>query len=60
MLELLTVDEVAERLKISKRSTYKLFHRPDFPLIRIGSKLLVKESDLEEYLDDYKGGKIIL
>ena len=60
MLELLTVDEVAERLKLSKKSTYKLFHRPDFPIIRIGSKMFVKESDLEEYLDDYKGGKIIL
>ena len=57
---LLTVEDVAAVLQLGMKSTYKLMHRPDFPLIKIGAKMYVKEKDLEEYLDDYVGGKIKL
>ena len=55
---LYTVDDVAEQLQIGRRSSYKLMHLPDFPLIRIGAKLYVKPEDLIRYLDAYKGGRI--
>lgn len=57
---LLTVTDVAKALQLSTKSAYKLMHRPDFPLIKIGSKMYVKEGDLNEYLDDYVRGKIYL
>ena len=53
-----TPDEIAQILKMGKRSVYKLMHLPDFPLIRIGNKLYVKPEDLNEYLESYKGGRI--
>ena len=55
-----TVEDVAEKLHIGKRSTYKLMHRPDFPLIKIGAKMYVREKDLDDYLADYVGGNIKL
>ena len=57
---LYTVDDVAESLQMGKRSVYKLMHRPDFPLIKIGAKMYVREEDLNEYLKDYIGGCISL
>jgi excisionase family DNA binding protein len=57
---LLTVTDVAKALQLSTKSAYKLMHRPDFPLIKIGSKMYVKEGDLNEYLDDYVRGQIYL
>lgn len=57
---LLTVSDVAKTLQLSNKSTYRLMHRPDFPLIKIGSKMYVKEDDLKEYLDDYVRGQIYL
>ena len=59
-MKLLTVNDVAETLQLSMRSTYKLMHRSDFPLIKIGSKMYVREEDLNEYLGDYVGGNIKL
>ena len=57
---LLTVTDVAKALQLSTKSAYKLMHRPDFPLIKIGSKMYVKEGDLNEYLDNYVRGQIYL
>lgn len=57
---LFTVTDVAKVLQLSTKSAYKLMHRPDFPLIKIGSKMYVKEKDLDEYLDDYVRGQIYL
>ena len=57
---LLTVEDVATVLQLSMRSTYKLMHRPDFPLIKIGVKMYVREEDLDEYLKDYVRGNIKL
>lgn len=40
------------------KKTYKLFQRKDFPKVTIGKKLLVKESELDRYIEKY-GGAII-
>lgn len=58
MERFLTVKEVSEALRLGKTNTYKLFQRKDFPKITIGKKLLVKESELDGYLEKY-GGAII-
>lgn len=58
MEKFLTVKEVSDVLRLGKTNTYKLFQRKDFPKITIGKKLLVKESELDGYLEKY-GGAII-
>lgn len=58
LCERLTMKEVSEVLRLGKTNTYKLFQRKDFPKVTIGKKLLVKESELDGYLDKY-GGAII-
>lgn len=60
MEKLLTVKEVSAILNIGKTNTYKLFEQRDFPKITIGKKLMVKETDLENYLTKYTKGVIQL
>lgn len=55
MEKFLTVKEVSGVLHLGKTNTYKLFQRKDFPKITIGKKLLVKESELDQYLAKYSG-----
>lgn len=55
MERFLTVKAVSETLHLGKTNTYKLFQRKDFPKITIGKKLLVKESELDKYLEKYSG-----
>lgn len=57
MNELLTPQEVKEELKISLGSTYRLINKEDFPLIRLGGKMLIRRNDLFQYLETYKKKK---
>lgn len=52
------MQEVADILRIGKTNTYKLLKRKDFPAITIGKKILVRENDLNEYIEKYIGKKI--
>jgi excisionase family DNA binding protein len=47
---LLDVTEVAEYLRISRSSVYKLIERQQIPAIRIGRLLRVRKKDLDETL----------
>ena len=46
----LDVTEVAEYLRISRSSVYKLIERQQIPAIRIGRLLRVRKKDLDETL----------
>ena len=59
-INLLTVTDVSKKLHIGKTHTYKLFNKKDFPKIVIGKKLLIREDDLEKYIDKYVKGIIRL
>lgn len=48
--ELLTMNEVAKILKISRTKAYSLTQESDFPIIRIGKCIRVKEKDLYKWL----------
>lgn len=50
VLRYLGVNEVAEALHISRQSVYALFKRQDFPCVRLGHRLLVSETALENWL----------
>lgn len=42
--------ELAEILGISVSGAYDLFHREDFPTLRIGRRLLVTKNHFEQWL----------
>ena len=42
-------DDLAQILGISKSAAYELFHREDFPTLRIGSRLLVVIAKFDEW-----------
>lgn len=47
---LLTIEEVAEILRVSKTSVYRLVERCELPFCRVGRTLRFTRKDLESYL----------
>jgi excisionase family DNA binding protein len=47
----LTALEVAERMRVSKMTVYRLIKGGKLPAVRIGKAYRVREEDLETYLD---------
>lgn len=50
--QLMTVSEVADELRVSNMTVYRLIKAGDLAAIRIGKNYRIRRSDLEEYLDD--------
>ena len=48
--DLLTVAEVAERLRVSTMTVYRLIQRDELPALRIGRSYRIDRSDLDAYL----------
>lgn len=55
MPEYLSVDQVAERLNISKALVYKLISGEELPCFRFGRLVRVKVSDLTDYINRQSG-----
>jgi len=56
---LLTAEEVAEILNISRSKAYKIMRLKEIPTITIGKNVRVSSDDLQEYILDnrtYNGG----
>lgn len=53
----LNAKTVSELLRISQSMCYELMRRRDFPLLRIGSRLVVQREKLCEWIDKNSGGK---
>lgn len=45
----ISVTEAAELLGLSRPTVYKLIHRGDFPVMRIGTRTLIHRGKLEEW-----------
>lgn len=60
MNKYLTPKDVRDVLGIGITNVYRLFRLTDFPCIRIGHRMFVKENDLESFLEEYRKSKIIL
>ena len=45
--------EVADLLGISRSNAYRLMHGEDFPVLRIGKRLLVPRSGLLRWVDEH-------
>ena len=48
---LLTVREVADAIRVSTMTVYRLIRAGDLPAIRVGKHFRIRESDLSAYLD---------
>lgn len=55
--EIMTVNEVAEYLKISEVTTYKLVQEGKIPAFKIGRHWRVKRIDLGEFIEKLKRGE---
>jgi len=47
----LTVAEVAEIMRVSKMTVYRLVHSGELPAVRVGRSFRVNESAVGEYLE---------
>ena len=47
----LTIAEVAEIMRVSKMTVYRLVHAGDMPAVRVGRSFRVHESAVKEYLE---------
>ena len=54
---LLTVNETADRLRISQMTLYRLIRAGEVPAMRIGNQLRVDEQELAQYLTDQRLGE---
>jgi excisionase family DNA binding protein len=52
MVQLLTTDDVAKRLRVSRRAAFMLVKQPGFPApVRLGSRMVrYRESDLDAWV----------
>ena len=48
----LTVEEVAQLLRVSRAFAYELVNRGDLPCLRLGRRVLVPRRALERFVDD--------
>ena len=49
--DVLTAEQLASALQISKSGAYALLNRSDFPTLRIGGRTMVMKKDLLEWLN---------
>lgn len=54
----LTVAEVAEIMRVSKMTVYRLVHSGELPAVRVGRSFRVHEKAVKDYLDSsfYEAG----
>ena len=49
--ELMNVDELSEKLKLSKQSIYKLIKEEQIKSVKIGKNFYIKKGDFNNYID---------
>jgi excisionase family DNA binding protein len=50
-VQFLTVAEVAEIIRVSKMTVYRLVHSGELPAVRVGKSFRVPEHSVHEYLE---------
>jgi excisionase family DNA binding protein len=51
---LMTVDDAARFLSVSRRQLYYLLEREGLPAVRVGTRLRFSPSELEQYLERHR------
>ncbi len=52
----LNADTIAQVLGIASSSAYELMHEKGFPVLKIGSRMLVEKSKFRKWVDEQSGG----
>ena len=47
---------VAKVLGVSPYSGYELMHQPDFPVLRVGSRMVVPKEKFIQWVEEHTGG----
>ena len=47
---------VAKMLGVSPSSGYELMHQPDFPVLRVGSRMVVPKEKFIQWAEEQSGG----
>jgi len=47
---------VAKVLGVSPSSAYELMHEPDFPVLRVGSRMVVPKGKFIQWVEEHTGG----
>ena len=56
--EVYTVSEVAKKLNMSEQTARKIMRQPEFPSFKIGSRLLVRIKDFDQWFENIVGIEI--
>ncbi len=54
---LMTVNEVAQFLHVSRSTVYRLIDLGMFPTYKVGERIRIKREDVEKYLEEQKQEK---
>ena len=52
----LNSETVAKTLGVSPSSAYELMHEPDFPVLRIGNRMVVPKEQFIQLVTEHMGG----
>ena len=52
----LNASTVAKVLGVSPSSGYELMHDPDFPVLKVGSRMVVPKEKFREWVEQHTGG----
>lgn len=52
----LNAEMVAQVLGVSPSSGYELMHEPDFPVLRVGSRMVVPKEKFIQWVEEHTGG----
>ena len=53
----LNAETVAKVLGVSPSSCYELMHEPGFPVLRVGSRMVVPKEKFIQWVEAHTGGK---
>ena len=54
----LNAETVAKVLGVSPSSGYELMHEPDFPVLRVGSRMVVPKEQFIQWVNERVGGDV--
>ena len=54
----LNAETVAKVLGVSPSSGYELMHEPDFPVLRVGSRMVVPKEQFIQWVNERVGGGV--
>lgn len=52
----LNAELVAKVLGVSPSTGYELMHKPDFPVLRVGSRMVVPKEKFIQWVEEHTGG----